>query len=177
MNYTLATPLTTEQLKRLRAGDRVKISGTLYTARDTSHKRLIVALAKGKELPIPIKNQIIYYNGPSPSRPGRVIGSAGPTTSLRMDPYTVSLLKRGLKGMIGKGVRSPAIVGALKKYKAVYFVAPGGCGALLAQYIRKAKVVAYPDLGPEAIYQLEIKDFPVIVANDISGRNLFKRRK
>jgi fumarate hydratase subunit beta len=163
-----------EKVKKLRVGDRVRISGTIYTARDASHKRLIIALRR-KSLPIPIKDQILYYTGPTPARPGRVIGSCGPTTSSRMDPYTIPLLKKGLKGMIGKGERSKEIMEAIKRYQAAYFAAPGGCGALLAQYIKKAEVIAYPDLGPEAVYKLEIEDFPVIVAIDSKGRNLFER--
>ena len=176
MYYKLEAPLTREEVKRLQVGDRVSISGTIYTARDASHRRLIESLKRKRSLPIPVKNQIIYYTGPAPARPGRVIGSVGPTTSLRMDSYTLPLLKKGLKGMIGKGERSPEIIGALKRYNAVYFVAPGGCGALLAQRIKKAQIVAYPDLGTEAIYRLEVKDFPVIVAGDTRGKYLFRKR-
>ncbi len=171
----LETPLTIEKVKRLKVGDRVRISGTIYTARDASHRRLIEILKKGGKLPIPLKNQILYYTGPTPARPGRVIGSAGPTTSSRMDPYTIPLLKKGLRGMIGKGERSKEIREAVKKYQAIYFVATGGAGALLAQYIEKTEVIAYPDLGPEAIYRIEVRDFPAIVAIDTKGRNLFER--
>lgn len=172
----LETPLTIEKVKKLRVGDRVRISGTIYTARDASHKRLIEILKNGGKLPIPLKNQIIYYTGPTPTRPGRVIGSCGPTTSSRMDSYTIPLLKKGLRGMIGKGERSREIREAVKKYQAVYFVATGGAGALLAQYIKKAEVIAYPALGPEAIYKIEVEDFPAIVAIDTKGKNFFRRK-
>ncbi len=173
-SYKLKTPLTIEKVKKLRVGDRVRISGTIYTARDASHKRLMAALKK-KSLPIPIRDQILYYTGPTPVRPGKVIGSAGPTTSFRMDPYTIPLLKKGLRGMIGKGERSQKVREAMKRHQAIYFAAPGGCGALLSRYIKEAKVIAYPDLGPEAIYRLEIEDFPVIVAIDSEGKSLFRR--
>ena len=176
MSYKLKTPLTLEKAKKLRVGDRVRISGIIYTARDASHKRIVKILKKGGKLPIPLKNQIIYYTGPTPTRPGRIIGSCGPTTSSRMDPYTIPLLKKGLRGMIGKGRRSKKIMEAIKRYQAVYFAASGGCGALLAQYIKKAEVIAYPDLGPEAIYRLEIEDFPMIVAVDTEGESLFRRK-
>ncbi len=175
-SYELRTPLTIEKVKKLRVGDRVRISGTICTARDASHKRLIEILKNGGKLPIPLRNQIIYYTGPTPTRPGRVIGSCGPTTSSRMDPFTIPLLKKGLRGMIGKGERSKEIREAVKKYQAVYFVAIGGAGALLAQYIEKAEVIAYPDLGPEAIYRLEVEDFPAIVAIDTKGKKLIRRK-
>lgn len=174
-SYELKTPLTIEKVKRLKVGDRVRISGTIYTARDASHRKLIEILKKGGKLPIPLENQIIYYTGPTPTRPGRVIGSCGPTTSSRMDPFTIPLLKKGLRGMIGKGERSKEIREAMKKYQAVYFVATGGAGALLAQYIEKAEVIAYPALGPEAIYRIEVEDFPATVAIDTKGKNLFRR--
>ena len=174
-SYKLKTPLTLEKSKKLRVGDRVRISGIIYTARDASHKRIVKILKKGGKLPIPLKNQIIYYTGPTPTRPGRIIGSCGPTTSSRMDPYTIPLLKKGLRGMIGKGRRSKKIMEAIKRYQAIYFVATGGAGAFLAQYIKKAEVIAYRDLGPEAIYRLEVEDFPAIVAIDSKGRNLFER--
>lgn len=172
-SYDLKTPLTIEKVKKLRVGDRIRISGTIYTARDASHRRLIEILKKKGKLPIPLKDQIIYYTGPTPNRPGRVIGSCGPTTSFRMDPCTIPLLKKGLRGMIGKGERSQEIREAMKGYQTIYFVALGGAGALLAQYVKKAEVIAYRDLGPEAIYKLEIEDFPAIVAIDIKGKSLF----
>jgi len=176
-SFKLAAPLTIEKVKRLRVGDRVRISGIIYTARDASHKRIVKILKKGGKLPIPLKNQIIYYAGPTPPRPGRIIGSCGPTTSSRMAPYTIPLLKKGLRGMIGKGERSQEIREAMKRYQVIYFVATGGAGAFLAQYIKKAEVIAYRDLGPEAIYRLEVEDFPAIVAIDSKGRNLFEKSK
>ena len=172
----MKTPLTLEKVKRLRVGDRVRISGTIYTARDASHKRLIEILKRGKRLPIPLRDQILYYTGPTPTRPGRVIGSCGPTTSFRMDTYTIPLLKKGLRGMIGKGERSQEIMEAMKRHQAIYFVATGGAGAFLAQYIKKAEVIAYRDLGPEAIYRLEVEDFPTIVAIDTKRKELFRRK-
>ncbi len=169
----LKTPLTDEDLERLKIGDRVLISGTIYTGRDAAHKRLFDLLKEGKELPFDIKGQIIYYVGPTPTRPGGVFGSAGPTTSYRMDAYTPVLIEKGLKGMIGKGMRSDEVKGAMKKYKAVYFAATGGAGALLAKKVKKAEVVAYEDLGPEAIRRLEVEDLPVIVINDVRGNDLY----
>ncbi len=169
----LKTPLTDEDLERLKIGDRVLISGTIYTGRDAAHKRLFDLLKEGKELPFDIKGQIIYYVGPTPTRPGGVFGSAGPTTSYRMDAYTPVLIEKGLKGMIGKGMRSDEVKGAMKKYKAVYFAATGGAGALLAKRVKKAEVVAYEDLGPEAIRRLEVEDLPVIVINDVRGNDLY----
>jgi fumarate hydratase subunit beta len=171
---TLKTPLTEKDLKTLKIGDRVLISGKIFTARDAAHKRLAELIEAKKPLPIDLKGQIIYYCGPTPAKPGHVIGSAGPTTSSRMDSYTPALLVLGLKGTIGKGKRSTEVRATLKKNKAVYFAAAGGAGALLSKHIKSAKVVAYPELGPEAIYELEVKDFPVIVANDIKGRDLFE---
>lgn len=176
MDYELRAPLTLEKAKRLRVGDRVRISGIIYTARDASHKRIVKILKKGGKLPIPLKNQIIYYTGPTPTRPGRIIGSCGPTTSSRMDPYTIPLLKKGLRGMIGKGERSQEIREAMKRYQAIYFVATGGAGAFLAQYIKKAEVITYRDLGPEAIYRLEVEDFPVIVDIDAKRKEPFRRK-
>lgn len=171
----LFTPLTEEAVASLKVGQKILLNGIIYTARDTAHYRLVKLIKKHKPLPIPLKNQIIYYTGPTPVAAGKIIGSAGPTTSSRMDPYTPELLKKGLKGMIGKGERGEAVIKALVKFKAVYFVAVGGAGALLSQQIRSAKIVAFPELGPEAIYQLEVKDFPVFVAVDICGNNIFKR--
>lgn len=151
------------------------ISGIIYVGRDAAHKRLIEALDKGSELPFDIRGQTVYYMGPSPARPGEVIGSAGPTTSTRMDVYTPRLLAAGLKAMIGKGDRSPEVKEAIKKHKAVYLVAVGGAGALLAKTIKKSEVVAYEDLGAEAILRLHVENFPAIVANDIYGEDLFER--
>ena len=170
----LKTPLTDDDVVNLRIGDRVSISGIIYTARDAAHKRLAELIDDGKELPFDIRNQIIYYVSPSPARPGRPIGSCGPTTSYRMDVYTPQLLARGLKATIGKGNRSEAVIEALKQYKAVYFAATGGAAALLARAVRKAEIVAYEDLGAEAIMRLEVENFPVVVANDIYGNDLFR---
>lgn len=170
----LATPLTLETIKDLRAGQKVYITGIIYTARDAAHKRMIEAIKDGKPLPINIKDQIIYYVGPCPAKPGQVIGSCGPTTSGRVDVYTPQLLAMGLKGMIGKGERSREVVDAMIRYGAVYFAAVGGAGALLSQRVRSAKVAAYPDLGPEAIYELYVEDFPAIVAIDCHGDSLFR---
>ncbi len=156
-------------------GTRVLISGVVYTARDAAHRRLVEALDRGERLPFDIKGQTLYYMGPSPPRPGQVIGSAGPTTSGRMDGYTPPLLAAGLKAMIGKGNRSPEVREAIKKHKAVYLVAIGGTGALLSKAIKKAEVIAYPDLGVEAIMRLEVEDFPAICANDIYGGDLFEQ--
>ena len=169
----LKTPISDEDVERLKIGDRVLISGTIYTGRDAAHKRLSDLLKQGKDLPFDIKGQIIYYVGPTPARPGRVFGSAGPTTSYRMDAYSPALLEKGLKGMIGKGMRSEAVKEAMKKYRAVYFAATGGAGALLAKRVKKAEVVAYEDLGTEAIRRLEVEDFPVIVINDVRGNDLY----
>lgn len=157
----------------LKAGDEVRISGTLYIARDQAHKRLCEALKKGTKLPIPLEGQIIYYAGPTPAPKGKAIGSCGPTTASRMDAFTPALLKAGLKGMIGKGRRGDEVVKAIKKYKAVYFVTIGGAGAYLSQCIKKSKVVAYPDLGPEAIYKVEVEDFPAYVAIDSIGKSIY----
>ena len=169
----LRTPLSDEDVEKLKSGDRVLINGVVYTGRDAAHKRLFDLIREGRGLPFDIKGQIIYYVGPTPASPGRVIGSAGPTTSYRMDAYAPSLIEKGLKGMIGKGMRSEAVKEAIKKYKALYFAATGGAGALLARCIRKADVVAYEDLGPEAIRRLEVEDLPVIVVNDVKGNDLY----
>ncbi len=170
----ITPPLSDADIEKLMAGDKVLITGVLYTARDAAHKRLIELLDKGEKLPFDIKGQLIYYVGPTPAKPGRVIGSAGPTTSGRMDVYTPRLLELGLKGTIGKGQRSHEVVEAMKKRKAVYLAAVGGAAALIAKTIKKAEIVAYEDLGPEAIRRLEVVDFPVIVVNDIYGNDLFK---
>src|SRR5574341_577548 len=170
----LGTPLTDDVVRALKVGDRVLLSGVAYTARDAAHKRLVEALKARQDLPIPLWGQIIYYVGPSPTPPGKIIGSAGPTTAGRVDPYTPSLLACGLKGMIGKGKRSATVRQAIVTYCAAYFVIVGGAGALIAQRIKKAEVVAYPDLGPEAIYRLEVEDLPMIVANDAHGGDLYE---
>lgn len=169
----MQTPLTKEKAKTFAAGDYVYITGTIYSARDAAHKRLTEALEKGEKLPLPLENEIIYYLGPTPARPGQVIGSAGPTTSSRMDKYAPALLDLGQTGMIGKGRRSDAVIASMKKNSAVYFAAVGGAGALLSKCIKKAEVIAYDDLGAEAIYKLEVKDFPVIVVIDSEGNNLY----
>jgi len=170
----IITPLTDEVIEDLRTGDKVLISGVLYTARDAAHKRLVEMIKEGKELPFDLKGQVIYYVGPTPAKPGKVIGSAGPTTSGRMDPYAPYLIERGLKGMIGKGPRSEEVKEAMRRYKCVYFAAIGGVAALLARKIKKAEVIAFEDLGTEAIRRLEVEDFPVIVINDIYGGDLYK---
>jgi len=169
----LKTPLSDKDVEKLRIGDRVLISGVIYTGRDAAHKRLFDLVTQGKDLPFDIRGQMIYYVGPTPAKPGQIFGSAGPTTSYRMDAYAPSLIERGLKGMIGKGMRSDAVKEAMKKHKAVYFAATGGAGALLAKKVKKATVVAYEDLGTEAIRRLEVEDFPAIVVNDIQGNDLY----
>lgn len=186
------TPLVEKIVRELKIGDRVLLNGIIYTARDRVHQKIVESLkfppkvdspqakkvrSSKPKLPFDLRGAVIYYCGPTPARPGQIIGSAGPTTSSRMDIYTPILLKYGLKGTIGKGKRSKEVVKALKKYKAVYFVAVGGAGALLSKRIKKAEIIAYPELGPEAIYRLEVKDFPVIVANDIYGNDLFESER
>lgn len=168
------TPLTDEILEKLKAGDKVFISGTIYTARDAAHKRLVDLLDKGEELPFDVRGQVIYFVGPTPARPGAVIGSAGPTTSYRMDAYSPKLIAAGLKGMIGKGGRSDEVVAAMKEHKAIYMGATGGAAALIARAIKKSEVIAYEDLGAEAIRKMEVEDFPAIVVNDITGNDLYK---
>jgi fumarate hydratase subunit beta len=165
-------PLTEETIAGLRAGDHVRLTGVIYTARDAAHKRMIEALDRGEPLPIDIKGAVIYYVGPTPERPGRVIGAAGPTTSMRLNPYTARLMEQGLKATIGKGGRNQAVREALKKHRGVYFLAVGGTGALLSKRVKSAEVVAYEDLGTEAIRRLEVEGFPVIVANDMYGNDL-----
>jgi fumarate hydratase subunit beta len=169
----VSAPLTDDVVQDLRAGDEVLISGVIYAARDAAHKRMVDLLSKGERLPFDIKGQIVYYAGPTPTRPGEVIGSAGPTTSYRMDPYAPLLIQHGLKGMIGKGQRTEPVVEAMKKFKAVYFAAVGGAGALIARAVKSNKIVAYEELGPEAVRMLEVADFPVIVAQDCYGGDLF----
>lgn len=170
----LVTPLKTEDLEILKIGDEVLISGTIYSARDAAHKKIVEALDRGEAPPFKLEGQIVYYMGPSPAKPGQVIGSAGPTTSGRMDAYSLRLMEAGLKGMIGKGMRSQKVIDAMKQHKCVYFGATGGAGALLAKAIKKAKVIAYSELGAEAVMELEVEDFPVIVINDIYGQDLYK---
>ncbi|MCK9376678.1 MAG: Fe-S-containing hydro-lyase [Syntrophobacterales bacterium] len=170
----LTPPLTDQDVEQLNIGDKVLVSGVIYTARDAAHKRLVDMLANGTPLPMEIQGQIIYYVGPSPARPGRVIGAAGPTTSYRMDSYAPTLIKLGLKAMIGKGKRSPEVIEAMKTYKAVYLGATGGAGALISQCITAAEVIAFPELGPEAVHRLEVKDLPAIVINDCQGRDLYE---
>ena len=167
-------PLNDEVINNLRIGQQVLLSGKIYTARDAAHKKLVELMEKGEPLPIDLAGQIIYYVGPSPAPPGRVIGAAGPTTSGRMDAYTPKMLEYGLKGMIGKGKRSPEVLEAMKKHKAVYFAAIGGAAALISKAIKKARILAYPELGPEAIRELEVEDFPAIVANDAFGGDLYE---
>jgi len=168
----IKTPLTEDVIEKLHAGDKVLISGIIYTARDAAHLRLVNLIKENKPLPFDIRNQIIYYVGPTPPIPGHVIGFAGPTTSYRMDPYAPTLLKYGLKGMIGKGDRNYDVKEAIKKYKGIYFGAVGGAAALIAKSIKKAEIIAYDDLGAEAIRKLEVVDFPAIVVNDIYGNDL-----
>lgn len=174
MNRHITTPLTQEMARELRAGDVVTISGTVYTARDAAHKRMIEALDRGEELPINVKNTILYYLGPSPAREGRPIGSAGPTTASRMDRYAPRLLDLGLTGMIAKGKRNEEVRQAMMRNGAVYFAAVGGAGALLSKRILESEVVAYEDLGPEAIRKLTVEDLPVIVVLDAEGNNLYE---
>ena len=172
----LMTPLDEAAVRSLHAGDRVLLSGVIWTGRDQAHKRLVALLDEGKPLPVELRDQAIYFVGPCPARPGEVIGSAGPTTSGRMDAYSPRLIRDcGLRGMIGKGGRSAAVVEAMKTYGAVYFAAAGGAGALIAQSIVKAEVVAFPDLGTEAIHRLEVRDFPLVVAIDSFGNDLYRR--
>ena len=177
MAQRIKLPLHAEVIEKLRAGDQVLMSGTVYSARDAAHKRLVEALDRGEKLPFDIEGQTIYYMGPSPARPGKVIGSAGPTTSGRMDAYAPRLMEVGLKGMIGKGSRSQEVKDAMRRYKAVYFAAIGGAGALIAKSIKKAEVVAYDDLGAEALRRLEVEDFPATVINDIYGGDLYEEGK
>jgi fumarate hydratase subunit beta len=171
----IKTPLTDKTIEDLSSGTRVLIDGVLYTARDAAHQRLYQLLEQGKELPFDINGAIIYYVGPTPPKPGHVIGSAGPTSSYRMDAYTPELIRHGLRGMIGKGARDKSVKEAISKYKAVYFAATGGAGALISQSIKKSEIVAYEDLGTEAIRRLEVESFPAIVANDIFGNDLYEQ--
>ncbi|MCL0091978.1 Fe-S-containing hydro-lyase [Dehalococcoidales bacterium] len=170
-------PLTDQTLKDLKAGDNLLLTGVLYAGRDAAHKKMIEALDQGKPLPFDIKGQTIYFMAPSPAKPGKPIGSAGPTTSGRMDAYSIRLIAEGLKGMIGKGMRSPAVKEAMKKYQAVYLAAIGGAGALISKRIKKAEVIAYKELGPEAILRLEVEDFPATIINDIYGGDFYQQGK
>lgn len=170
----ITTPLTDCDVEALHAGDRVLLNGVIYTGRDAAHKRLYELLMAGESLPVDLRGQVIYYVGPSPAKPGHVIGSAGPTTSGRMDAYAPVLIEHGLKGMVGKGIRNQAVKDAMIRYKAVYFGATGGAAALISRSIVKCEVVAYDDLGPEAIHRLEVCDFPVIVINDCFGGDLYE---
>lgn len=170
----ISLPLTDEMVAELRAGDNLLLTGILYVGRDAAHKRMVEALDRGQTLPIDIKGETIYFMGPSPARPGQPIGAAGPTTSSRMDSYSPRLMAEGLKGMIGKGPRAQAVKDALQKYRSVYLGATGGAGALMSRSIKRAVVVAYEDLGPEALRRLEVEDFPVTVINDIYGGDLHK---
>jgi fumarate hydratase subunit beta len=171
----LLTPLTDQDVEQLEVGDTVLVNGVIYTGRDAAHKRLIDLLAAGQPLPVDLKGQIMFYVGPSPARPGRVIGAAGPTTSYRMDPYAPQLLRLGLKAMIGKGKRSPEVIEAMMVHKAVYLGAIGGAGALISQSIKAAEIVAYEDLGPEAIRRLVVENLPTIVINDCRGNDLYEQ--
>ena len=169
----LKTPLENATIEKLKAGDKVRISGVLYTARDAAHKRLIEMVEAGNNLPFEVKGQLLYYVGPTPAKPGQVIGSAGPTTSYRMDTYAPTLIKMGLKGTIGKGSRSKEVIEAMKKYKAVYFAAVGGAAALIAKTIKKVEIIAFDDLGTEAIRKIEVENFPAVVVNDTKGGDLY----
>jgi fumarate hydratase subunit beta len=177
MTESITSPINTDVIEKLKAGDQVLISGVVYVGRDAAHKRLVEALDKGDKLPFDIEGQTIYYMGPSPTKPGHVIGSAGPTTSGRMDAYTPRLLSVGLRAMIGKGARSEVVKEAIKQYKAVYLAAVGGAGALTSKSIIKADTVAYEELGPEAVLRLEVKDFPAVVVNDAYGGDLYQEGK
>lgn len=174
MPISLTTPLSRQQARTLKAGDSCLLSGVIYTARDAAHKRLCDLAAQGKELPLDLKDAVIYFVGPTPARPGEAIGSAGPTTSYRMDAYSSTLIALGQTGMIGKGKRGPEVIDAMKTHGAVYFGAIGGCGALLSQCVKKAEIIAYEDLGAEAIRRLEVENFPVVVIIDSQGNNLYE---
>ena len=175
--HHIRTPVSDKIIEKLHAGDQVFITGSLYTGRDSAHKKLIDLVEKGEELPIDIKGQFIYYVGPTPARPGKSIGSAGPTTSYRMDSFAPTLHKLGLKGTIGKGSRNKEVKDSLQKYKGVYLAAVGGAGALISKSIEKAEVIAYPELGPEAVRKVDVKEFPCIVINDMYGGDLYEEGK
>ena len=171
--YNLRTPLTDADVEKLKIGDSVRLSGVIYTARDAAHKRMIEGLDKGEPLPFDIRGSLVYYVGPSPTMPGRVIGSAGPTTAYRMDPYAPRLMEIGMKGMIAKGKRSDAVKEAMKKHKVVYLGATGGAAALIAKCVKKCDVIAYEDLGPEAVRRLEVEEMPLVVVTDCHGGDLY----
>jgi fumarate hydratase subunit beta len=177
MAKNIALPLTNDAIRELRSGDNVLLTGVVYVARDAAHRRMVETLDRGEPLPFDIVGQTIYYMGPSPAPPGKVIGSAGPTTSGRMDIYTPLLIEQGLKGMIGKGMRSQPVKDAIVKFKAIYFGAVGGAGAIISRSIRKVEVVAYDDLGAEAVRKIEVEDFPAVVINDIYGADLYEDGK
>ncbi|HEX9021962.1 MAG TPA: Fe-S-containing hydro-lyase [Nitrospirota bacterium] len=170
----ITPPLADDVVMKLKAGDRVVITGVIYTARDMAHKYMVEGYRKGEKLPFDPRGQILYYTGPTPAPPGKPIGSAGPTTSYRMDKYSPLLLELGLKGMIGKGPRGQGVKDAIRKHKAVYFVAIGGAGALISKAIKKAEVIAYPELGTEAMMRLEVADFPAVIVNDVHGGDLYQ---
>lgn len=174
MPISVKVPLSREEARKLKSGDSCLLSGVIYTARDAAHKRLCELIEQGKALPFDVEDSVIYFVGPTPAKPGEVIGSAGPTTSYRMDAYSPMLIAQGQTGMIGKGKRNDEVVAAMKEYGAVYFGAIGGCGALLSQCIKKAEVIAYDDLGAEAIRRLEVENFPVVVIIDSEGNNLYE---
>jgi fumarate hydratase subunit beta len=170
----VTTPLNEDVISKWRSGDKILISGIIYTGRDAAHKRLVELIDKGESLPFDVKGQIIYFVGPTPARPGRAVGSAGPTTSYRMDAYSPRLIEKGLKGMIGKGSRSKEVIEAMMKHKCVYMTAVGGAGALISRCIKSSEIIAYDDLGPEAIRKMEVENLPVIVVNDTSGNDLYQ---
>ena len=170
----VTTPLNEEVISKWRSGDKILISGIIYTGRDAAHKRLVELIDRGETLPFEVKGQIIYFVGPTPARPGRAVGSAGPTTSYRMDAYSPRLIEKGLKGMIGKGSRSKEVIEAMMKHKCVYMAAVGGAGALISRCIKSSEIIAYEDLGPEAIRKMEVRDLPVIVVNDTLGNDLYQ---
>lgn len=170
----VTTPLNEEVISKWRSGDKILISGIIYTGRDAAHKRLVELIDKGESLPFDVKGQIIYFVGPTPARPGRAVGSAGPTTSYRMDAYSPRLIEKGLKGMIGKGSRSKEVIEAMMKHKCVYMTAVGGAGALISRCIKSSEIIAYDDLGPEAVRKMEVENLPAIVVNDTSGNDLYQ---
>lgn len=173
----LHTPLTEDMVRALKSGDSVELTGYIYTGRDAAHKRMCEALSRGEDLPFDVDGQVIYYVGPCPHREGEVIGSCGPTTSGRMDKYAPELIRLGLRGMVGKGIRKPPVIEAMKQYGSVYFGAIGGAGALLARHVKSAEVVAYPDLGTEAVHKLYVEKFPVTVVIDAAGNDLYQTGK
>jgi fumarate hydratase subunit beta len=175
--YHLTLPLSEHDIESLRTGDYVYLSGELLTGRDAAHKRMTEALANHESLPVDLRDRVLYYVGPTPAKPGEIIGSAGPTTSERMDPFTIPLLEAGLRGAIGKGGRSPEVAHAFAKHRAVYFIAVGGAGALLSRQIRSVEVVAYEDLGTEAMRRMTVEEFPVVVCNDVHGGDLLSQGK